>query len=68
MIKMTAFCNPTVDTLESIGKVLCIPFTIISFLSLDINSIPENRRGNYLKTEPAIIVKIEDFFLTEVEC
>lgn len=60
--------NPTVETLESIGKVLCIPFPIISFLSLDINSIPESRREDYLKIEPTITAMIEEFFFKEAEC
>ena len=55
-------CNPTVETLESIGEVLCIPFPIISFLSLDINSIPENKRDDYRLIEPSITAMIDDFF------
>lgn len=59
--------NPTIDTLESIGKVLCIPFPIISYMSLDINSIPEDRRDDYLKIHPTIIKMIEEFFLKEAK-
>ncbi len=54
--------NPTIDTIESLGKVLDIPFPIISFLSLDINTIPENKREDYRKIEPAIMSMVEDFF------
>jgi transcriptional regulator with XRE-family HTH domain len=56
-------CNPTIDILDSICKVLEIPFPILSFLSLDIKSIPENKREDYLKIEPAIIAMIEKFFI-----
>jgi len=58
-------CNPTIDTLDSIGKVLNIPFPILSFLSLDIKSIPEHKRKDFLEMEPTIMAMIEDFFLKE---
>jgi transcriptional regulator with XRE-family HTH domain len=61
-------CNPTIELLENIGKELCVPFPIISFLSLDIKSIPESRREDYLKIEPTIMRMIEEFLFTETEC
>jgi transcriptional regulator with XRE-family HTH domain len=60
-------CNPSIELLESIGKVLCIPFPIISFMSFDINSIPENRRETYRNLEPAINNMIEEYFQKENE-
>ena len=60
-------CNPTIDLLENIGKELCIPFPIISFLSMDIESIPESRREDYLKIEPTIMRMIEGFLFAETE-
>jgi transcriptional regulator with XRE-family HTH domain len=59
--------NPSIDILESIGTGLCIPFPIISFLSLDINSIPENKREDFLKIEPIILSMIEDYNPKEAE-
>lgn len=61
-------CNPTIDLLENIGKELCIPFPIISFLSLDVKSIPESRREDFLTIEPTIMRMIDDFLSTETEC
>lgn len=57
--------NPTLETLDSIGKALNIPFPILSFLSLDINSIPESKREGYLEIEPAIKAMIEEYFFKD---
>lgn len=60
--------NPSIDILESIGTGLSIPFPIISFLSLDINSIPESRREDYLKIEPTIMRMLDEFLFAETDC
>lgn len=57
--------NPTLETLDNIGKALNIPFPILSFLSLDINSIPESKREGYLEIEPAIKAMIEEYFFKD---
>jgi XRE family transcriptional regulator, regulator of sulfur utilization len=53
--------NPSIDTLESIGKVLCIPLPLISFLTLDFNSIPERKREDFLKIRPTILDLVEEY-------
>lgn len=56
---------PTIETLEKISKELKIPFPILSFLSLDANSIQTNKRDAFLRIEPAIKAMVEEFFLQE---
>ncbi len=57
--------NPSIDLLEKLGVALNIPYEIISFLSLDINSIPESKRDYYKNIGPAVNAMVEEFFFTE---
>ena len=54
---------PTIETLNKISENLDIPMAIISFLSLNLESVAENKRDAYLKISPAINAMVEEFFL-----
>jgi XRE family transcriptional regulator, regulator of sulfur utilization len=55
----------TIETLEKICKILNVPLPILSFLSLDINSVDSKKREAYSRIEPAIRAMVEEFFLQE---
>ncbi len=57
--------NPTIEIFEVIGKVLNVPFPIISFWSLDIDSIPKEKRKDYLRIEPALKAMLSEVFFQE---
>ena len=57
--------SATIDTLEKICEVLDIPLSILSFLSLNVNSIAPNKRDAYLKIEPKIKRLVEELFLQD---
>jgi transcriptional regulator with XRE-family HTH domain len=59
--------NPTYDILERIGNVLNIPFPIISYLSLDINSLPENHQKAFRDVESAVMAMIDDYIQNETK-
>jgi len=55
--------NPTIDVLERISNVLEIPYPVLSFLSLTIESVPEERREVYQRMERVMFGLVEDVFL-----
>ena len=55
--------NPTVDVLERISKVLEIPFPVISFLSLTVDNVPEEKREVYNKMEKVMFGIVENVFI-----
>ena len=57
--------TPSIEILRTIGSVLETPFQIISFLSLDEDSVPENKRDDFRRFGPSIKTMVEDIFLTE---
>ncbi|PKP20474.1 MAG: transcriptional regulator [Bacteroidetes bacterium HGW-Bacteroidetes-21] len=57
---------PTIETLQKISVALDIPLPVISFLSLDVNSISEDKRKAYEMIERPIKRMIEEFFLQKV--
>ena len=54
----------TIETLENISNTLDVPLPIISFLSLDVDSINPEKKVAYLQIEPAIKGLLEGFFIT----
>jgi len=57
--------SATLDTLEKICEVLNVPLSILSFLSLNADSIAPNKREAYLKIEPKIKAMVKEFFLQD---
>jgi transcriptional regulator with XRE-family HTH domain len=57
--------SATLETLEKVCKALDIPLSIISFLSLDVNSVNPNKRDAFTRIEPAIKAMVEEFFLQD---
>lgn len=55
-------CNPSLETMTNLSNVLEIPFPVISFLSMDIDSISEEKRDQFLGVKPAIEAMINDVF------
>jgi len=55
--------NPTVDVLERISKVLEIPFPVLSFLSITIDNVPEEKKEVYRRMEKVMFGLVEDVFL-----
>ncbi len=55
--------NPTVDVLVRISNVLEIPYPVLSFLSLTIESVPHAKREVYQKMERVMFGLVEDVFL-----
>ncbi|MBE0649654.1 MAG: helix-turn-helix transcriptional regulator [Bacteroidales bacterium] len=55
--------NPTLDVLERISKVLEIPYPVLSFLSLTIDSVPEEKKEVYKKMEKVMHGLVKDVFL-----
>jgi XRE family transcriptional regulator, regulator of sulfur utilization len=58
--------NPTVDILERIGEGLHIPFPIISYLTLDINSLPEIHQKTFHEIEAAAKAMIDYYMKNEL--
>jgi transcriptional regulator with XRE-family HTH domain len=56
--------NPTVEILERIGGVLHIPFPIISYLTLDINSLPVIHQKTFHEIEAAAYAMI-DYYMND---
>lgn len=57
--------SATLETLEKVCEALNIPLSIISFLSLDVNSVNPNKRDAFTRIEPAIKAMVEEFFLQD---
>lgn len=55
--------SPTLVTLEKISAEINIPLSILSFLSLDINSIPEGKKFAYNQIKPLLDGLVEKIFL-----
>lgn len=55
--------NPTVDVLERISNVLEIPYPVLSFLSITIDSVPEEKKEVYKRMEKVMFGLVEDVFL-----
>jgi XRE family transcriptional regulator, regulator of sulfur utilization len=55
--------NPTVDVLERISKVLEIPYPVLSFLSITIDNVPEDKKEVYKRMEKVMFGLVEDVFL-----
>lgn len=55
--------NPTVDVLERISSVLEIPYPVLSFLSITIDSVPEEKKEVYKRMEKVMFGLVEDVFL-----
>lgn len=55
--------NPTVDVLERISNVLEIPYPVLSFLSITIDSVPEEKKEIYKRMEKVMFGLVEDVFL-----
>jgi len=56
---------PTIYTLEKISAEINIPFPVLSFLSLDINSIPEEKKFAYNQIKPLLDGLVEKIFLKQ---
>lgn len=54
--------SPTLKSLEKISQALGIPFPVLSFLSLDENDIPSEKRSAFKVIGPSIQAMIEEFF------
>ncbi len=54
--------KPTLKILELLCDSINVPFPIIAFLSLDVNSIPENKRETFRIIQPAINAMIQEYF------
>jgi XRE family transcriptional regulator, regulator of sulfur utilization len=57
--------SATIDTLEKICLALDIPLPIMSFLSLDINTVNPNKQEAFSRIKPAIQAMIEEFFIQD---
>lgn len=55
--------NPTVDILERISNVLEIPYPVLSFLSITIDNVPEEKKEVYKRMEKVMFGLVEDVFL-----
>jgi len=54
---------PSLGILELIGKHLNIPPEIILFISIDFNSVPENKREIFKKVYPSIKALVTEYFM-----
>lgn len=55
--------NPTVDVLERISNVLEIPYPVLSFLSITIDNVSEEKKEVYKRMEKVMFGLVEDVFL-----
>jgi XRE family transcriptional regulator, regulator of sulfur utilization len=53
---------PRMDILEKISAEINIPLSILSFLSLDIDSIPEDKKFAYNQVKPLLDGLVEKIF------
>ena len=56
---------PSLEVLQTIGEKIGVPVEIISFLSLDKDSIAEHKREHYKFVEPALKAFVKEFFLVD---
>lgn len=54
--------TPTIDVLEKISTNLGLPYPVLSFLSLDTNSISAEKKEIYNRFEPVISGLIKEIF------
>lgn len=54
----------TVKKLEQISEVLDVPFSVLSFLALDENTLSPEKRDKFRKVEPTINELINEVFFT----
>jgi transcriptional regulator with XRE-family HTH domain len=54
---------PRIDILEKISAEFNIPLSILSFLSLDVNSVPDDKKIAYSQIKPLLDGFIEKIFL-----
>jgi XRE family transcriptional regulator, regulator of sulfur utilization len=59
-------CNPSLEMMTSLSDVLEIPFPVLSFLSMDIDSISEEKREEFRGVQPSIEALINDVFFKSV--
>lgn len=57
----------SIPTLERISMELNIPLPILSFLSLDINSVEKSKQDSFRQIQPSINAFIQEFFKTELQ-
>ena len=55
--------NPTVNVLERISNVLEVPYPVLSFLSITIDTVAENKKEVYKRMEKVMFGLVEDVFL-----
>lgn len=55
--------NPTVNVLEKISSVLEVPYPVLSFLSITIDNVPEEKKEVYQRMEKVMFGLVEDVFL-----
>ncbi|HEY5536703.1 MAG TPA: helix-turn-helix transcriptional regulator [Ignavibacteria bacterium] len=53
---------PRIDILEKISAEINVPLSILSFLSLDIDSIPEDKKYAYNQVKPLLDGLVEKIF------
>jgi XRE family transcriptional regulator, regulator of sulfur utilization len=53
---------PRLDILEKISAEINVPLSILSFLSLDIDSIPEDKKYAYNQVKPLLDGLVEKIF------
>jgi len=53
----------SIETLQKVCNVLDIPFSIMSFLSLDLESISPNKREEYSRIQPKIKAMVDKIFI-----
>jgi transcriptional regulator with XRE-family HTH domain len=53
---------PRLDVLEKISAEINIPLSILSFLSLDVESIPEDKKFAYNQVKPLLDGLVEKIF------
>jgi XRE family transcriptional regulator, regulator of sulfur utilization len=55
---------PRMDILEKISAEINVPLSILSFLSLDVDSIPEDKKYAYNQVKPLLDGLVEKIFFT----
>jgi transcriptional regulator with XRE-family HTH domain len=55
---------PSIEILNRLGEKIGIPYQIIAFLSLDEDSVSEDKRDAFKQISPAINAMVKEFFLT----
>ena len=54
--------NPSLKTIEAIGKTLDMPHQILMFLSLDSESVHPDKREIFIKLYPSVCAMITEYF------